>query len=400
MSTDYHHSVRHYTSPFPLGHRNARPMPSRSSNLGPWGVAHHSERVATSPLSATFDQRNQSRVPFHSAARTSARASSTGAASPGRADPAGTTAGSSMDQHQLGDSQFLATQSSDLSTTSDPQGITSPPYLQPPPQLRHIDPTGWADAMTKYAPPYHDDGDIRYPPHPEAQFFDRVTDTSGEVHRYPDTATQQLENEAYGHLHGGEMLPHGKGLGEYSDVALQRRADHVVPVAWDLPHTLRLAYQRGDGVGETSGASPRRRGPSRVPCGYIYKNTGQDGFMAPTHVQVPMGYRPMGSRPQIAAKVTQHSPWKPLDEQTPLPTLEHQRSAPVQRLAATPLIIEVDERLAAEGLGSLLDIRYASDEHIANVLMQLGFGASDRMTILWELRRKHPLPAQHQQRKQ
>jgi hypothetical protein len=116
--------------------------------------------------------------------------------------------------------------------------------------------------------------------------------------------------------------------------------------------------------------------------------------MAPTHVQVAMGFRPIGNRPQLASKVTQHSPWMSDDQQAPLPSLEPRPRdvSLVERLASTPLIIEVDERLASQGLGSLLDIRHSSDDKISNVLIHLGFGPSDRMTILWELRRKHPLP--------
>jgi hypothetical protein len=110
-----------------------------------------------------------------------------------------------------------------------------------------------------------------------------------------------------------------------------------------------------------------------------------------------MGYRMATNRPQIPAKVTQYCPWKSMEEQSPLPTLESpssskQRHHLVERLAATPLIIEVDERLAVQGLGSLLDIRHSSDEQLAMVLKSLGFGPSERMTVLWELRRKHPLP--------
>lgn len=93
------------------------------------------------------------------------------------------------------------------------------------------------------------------------------------------------------------------------------------------PQQQQQQQQEGVWGAESPIALPLRRAPphlgkprSRIPSGYIYKSTN---FMndAPSHVQVVMGFR-FGPEPPLPAKVTQYSPWKPLDAQDPLPTLD------------------------------------------------------------------------------
>ncbi|CUG88936.1 Hypothetical protein, putative, partial [Bodo saltans] len=359
MSTAYHHSMRHYSSPFPLGHRNSRPLPSPSSHQGPWGVTHHSEAVATSPLSSSYDKRNRSRVPISSGSQSPARRNiSSTAGGGGNGSGPASVSGSArypqdgeaaarrrdeeQQQQQLGDSQYLLNADEFTSyeddyyysyreeqTTTIDRGQNAAKPLQKNAETTFQSPAPLierAEEHRQYPPRFHDapraGGDINE--QQESFHHQQDWDDGGS-----DGGEGGME---YDHLSGGVLLPYGKGLGEYSEVTMENAKRSVVPGAWDAPHTLRLAYQSGrGGRGPNDGQqhkSPRRRGPARVPVGYIYKNASVEGPMAPTHVQVAMGFRPMGSRPQIASKVTQHSPWKPLDQQAPLPTLEPRIASP------------------------------------------------------------------------
>lgn len=64
----------------------------------------------------------------------------------------------------------------------------------------------------------------------------------------------------------------------------------------------------------------------------------------------------------------------------------HQHARSIHTLPSTPLLSEVEERLALQGLGSLLDVRHASDDAVSGLLKAIGLDARSRMAALWELR--------------
>lgn len=122
----------------------------------------------------------------------------------------------------------------------------------------------------------------------------------------------------------------------------------------------------------------------KVPCAY-YRNTADKGPLATSH---PFGFRraPMHAR-KLPAKVTSHNP-----NVAPVANSDaHAASSRVHRLPLTPLLEDVEERLKLFGCGSIVDVRGASDEAVSKILQAIGIPAQQRMTVLWELRRRFPL---------
>lgn len=90
----------------------------------------------------------------------------------------------------------------------------------------------------------------------------------------------------------------------------------------------------------------------------------------------------------LPEKITWHNP-NAYQDATEHSTSDE--SAKLRRLPATVLLTEVEERLRFHGMGSLLDVRLASDEAISALLRDCGFTPTQRMTILWELRKRYPV---------
>jgi hypothetical protein len=159
---------------------------------------------------------------------------------------------------------------------------------------------------------------------------------------------------------------------------------------------------------------------NKTHCAYVtatYKSSGTSAGPSKLHpgtIQQFFGTRRTPAHAvEFCEKVTWHDPTKiPAHlltaaerEERGLPPREagEQRGAPVsgnaqasggviRRLPATPLLEEVEERLRLMGLGSLVQVRMASDEAIADLLREAGFSPTQRMTVLWELRKRYPLP--------
>jgi hypothetical protein len=120
---------------------------------------------------------------------------------------------------------------------------------------------------------------------------------------------------------------------------------------------------------------------------------------------------------ELPEKVTWHKPWLTVEEQrsaadtppmrsagssstaTPTSAADRLDDSRMRRLPATALLTEVEERLRYHGMGSLMDVRHASDEAISALLRDCGFTPTQRMTVLWELRKRYPLPVDLQRRR-
>lgn len=336
---NYHHSVRHYHSPFPLGHRNARAFPSSKSQQGPW--------------SATADEQQ-------------------------RADDRYRTAAETNDY-----SVFLDTPSSPGGTGSSRRvaggnaaggGATTPRGGSSPSRRRRVD------------LPYESD------------------------HMYLSRMEPQA-NSPYHHHGGGGGGGNASSQNESSNMA-------AIPPGTSFLKTNPLAHGEGHvGLNDSNaiwndhkhlrfGVHRRKKAPyvtpdefvdplrcttpgKLVPCGYTRREITHKRKFPGTHVEVAVGYKraPMCAQ-ELPQKINWHNPFKPQQE-------EEADLRMLKRLPVTPLLEEVEERLRSQGFGSIVDVRFASDDAIAELLQACGFAPTQRMTILWELRRRYPLPPQH-----
>jgi hypothetical protein len=181
------------------------------------------------------------------------------------------------------------------------------------------------------------------------------------------------------------------GRGEYSMVGTE------IPGWGTHMLNIRSAATSGCSGGDEDDEYVEQRRVFRAPVAHLLKpnnHTGPYGKFSPT----VMGMKLAASDPQyVPTKCTQYNPTRDAQDETlrkvygdrVASSAGRDRQLP-QRLPPTPLISEVDERLRLQGYGSLLDVRFATDEAISDLLRSIGFGATDRMTILWELRRRHP----------
>ena len=174
------------------------------------------------------------------------------------------------------------------------------------------------------------------------------------------------------------------GRGEFSLVGQEA-------IGWALNERNLRSVTTADVSGAPSHRSVRK--VYRAPVAYVLKPNVGGGSHYGKVTPVAMGLKLVDRDPTaIPAKVTQYNPRDPHGSSSQMSGGDGGVAVPLpERLPPTPLIAEVDERLRMEGYGSLIDVRFASDEAISDLLRSVGFGPTERMTILWELRRRHPL---------
>jgi hypothetical protein len=211
--------------------------------------------------------------------------------------------------------------------------------------------------------------------------------------------TGEVSSSTFGDAAAAEPVSQRRGVCRSNGRTRHRASGYFSPphdsVGWNYgainhPTARDIAEQeRRIGIPAPNAGAPRRE-MEEVASGFIVKGYDgpSDGALGPKTICVPAGFRRVPKK-ELPAKVNQFVPHA--TQQRPELSLDMPpQQKKVRRLPATPLILEVDERLKSQGLGSLLDVRHASDAAIAELLKASGFSPTERMTVLWELRRRHP----------
>jgi hypothetical protein len=332
----YHHSVRHYHSPFKMEHRNSSAFPDPRS---PQQRAAHEQAF-----------------------------------------------------RQL---ELLQTYRSDAATAADPQRRAA----------------AAADAAQQMSPYRRHRTAGERPPAPRAavpgmmpNLLDAVNANSDHMwgagmspSRMSPARAEQILRETITRLDWGQ--PPTPAVTEHTDRSMTQQEAHT---AWLEEKSLRFGVHRPRRVpyvGRDEWVDPIRntRAGAWSACTYTSKplppNHPTSKFGA-VRMDVPFGARRTPTHAlDLPEKINWHRPFAPTTAAAERNVSHGSADADdsrLLRLPATSLLTEVEERLRLLGVGSLLDVRHASDEAISALLRDCGFSPTQRMTILWELRKRHP----------